>query len=142
MRKNQISGHSTQHGPKVHKVCHTVGHDSRNKRPRCAVVYEARGDNEEQRVWDSIGCEIPAAATIINCSITVTEVFNGLASIKVGNTANDALIYPLTPAILGSLGTHSLPQSTPWGILSVVRTTIGGNPTQGVAKISVSYTLA
>lgn len=89
--------------------------------------------------------QIPANAYIDRIKVEVTTVFDGGATLTVGNTATAALLAATTDIDLATTGIYMFPinNSSPliWSILSVVRATRGGVSTVGLARVTVFYTV-
>lgn len=75
-------------------------------------------------------------------TITVTQVFDGAATITVGTTADPDLLVTLADAVdLTQLGTTVVTREVAWPADGVARAVIGGAPTQGAATVVVDYTV-
>jgi hypothetical protein len=82
---------------------------------------------------------IPAGSQIFAVDVQVTSAFDGGAVIDVGDTAVANRVFDQSQADLAVVGTFSVEQHTAWPLASVVRATLGGVPTTGIAIVTVVY---
>ncbi len=83
---------------------------------------------------------IPAGASVQFAYVLVTTVFDGAATLDLGQTGSTSLLIANTLIDLTQLGMNGGPSGQPWGATALpVLMTFGGAPTQGAGKIIVIY---
>lgn len=83
---------------------------------------------------------LPAGTIVSAVIMTVNTVFDGVPTITVGSTGDPDLLVTLADAIdLTTTGIKRVSRETAWPLASVVRTVIGGAPTQGSVDVTVQY---
>jgi len=88
--------------------------------------------------FDSV-TSLAAGNQVFSIDVQVTVPFDGGAFLNVGDTSVANRIFDQAQADLSSADTFSVDQVTAWPGASVVRATLGGTPTTGLAVITVTY---
>lgn len=81
----------------------------------------------------------PASSISCTTTVVVTEVFDGVPTLIVGNTGDTNALVELAEVDLTELGTTVVTRNVTWAAALAVRATVGGAPTQGSASISVQF---
>jgi len=135
----KISGHNSAHGESVH-----TGHEgfkSANIFPKyeqiILIVPGAGGPVE-------IDSSFPLAADTIVTGLTVevTEVFDGAATLEIGDIVTPDLLAAIGEFDLTTLGASSKETELSWPLESVIRAILGGASTTGSLQITAAYSEA
>ena len=86
---------------------------------------------------------IPAGATIVEATLSVTTPYSGGTTISLGQTGSVSLLQATTDNVATAANQYEVKQDTPWGAGALqVLATISGAPSVGAAVVIVKYTEA